>query len=202
MMGPLDISRLDKEWKDEFVRESNAVEDIFEPPGTPYWDNHMYALGIALGIGADKRVEVDLEVILKLHQHLMRDIMPRKVMFEDRWPAGELREVGVHVGGNMCPNPASVPYFLDRVIEEAQKLESGDTFEKTHSDCWNIHYAYECVHPFIDGNGRSGRLLLALLCVRLGVVPLIVYHNARRDYYDDIQDFRNLKAEKFFGREL
>ena len=45
-----------------------------------------------------------------------------------------------------------------------------------------IHTRFEQIHPFIDGNGRTGRLLLNLILVRLGYPPMIVYKNERNTY--------------------
>jgi fido (protein-threonine AMPylation protein) len=45
-----------------------------------------------------------------------------------------------------------------------------------------LHSRFECIHPFLDGNGRTGRLILNLLLVRLGYPPVIIYKRQRTDY--------------------
>jgi hypothetical protein len=54
-----------------------------------------------------------------------------------------------------------------------------------------VHNEFERIHPFLDGNGRAGRLLLNLLLVRLGYPPAIVFKNERSRYLDAMR-----KADK------
>ena len=59
-------------------------------------------------------------------------------------------------------------------------------------DCAIIsHHMFEVIHPFIDGNGRTGRLLLQKVLTDLGEDPAIIFFDDRGEYYDAIQNFRD-----------
>ena len=50
-----------------------------------------------------------------------------------------------------------------------------------------VHARFEQIHPFLDGDGRAGRLVLNLLCVRLGIPPAIIYKGDRARYLDALR---------------
>jgi Fic family protein len=54
-----------------------------------------------------------------------------------------------------------------------------------------IHHFFQVVHPFIDGNGRTGRLLMQKILNDLGEDPVIISFDARSEYYESIQYFRD-----------
>ena len=54
----------------------------------------------------------------------------------------------------------------------------------------DFHYRFECVHPFQDGNGRVGRLLLFKECLRSGIVPFIIEDAKRAFYYRGLREYR------------
>lgn len=54
-----------------------------------------------------------------------------------------------------------------------------------------IHHFFQVVHPFIDGNGRTGRLLMQKILNDLGQDPIIISFENRSEYYDSIQYFRD-----------
>ena len=58
---------------------------------------------------------------------------------------------------------------------------------KTFDDLLDFHYRFERIHPFQDGNGRVGRLLLFKECLRSGVVPFIITDDLKAFYYRGLQ---------------
>ena len=61
--------------------------------------------------------------------------------------------------------------------------------EKTFDDLLDFHYRFERIHPFQDGNGRVGRLLLFKECLRTGIVPFILTEDLKLYYYRGLQNW-------------
>ena len=58
---------------------------------------------------------------------------------------------------------------------------------KRYRSSWpNLHASFERIHPFLDGNGRTGRLVLNLVLVRLGYPPAVIYKRQRNAYLDSL----------------
>jgi len=73
-----------------------------------------------------------------------------------------------------------VPALVDEWIAEANNLvPRAPDFPDRVAD---LHAAFERIHPFLDGNGRTGRLILNLMLVRLGYPPAIIYKRQRSEY--------------------
>jgi len=88
--------------------------------------------------------------------------------------------------GYVPPPPNVIPDLLEDLLEYANQ----DTDLHPLLRIGLIHYQFETIHPFLDGNGRLGRLLISLLLQRGGLLPepylyLSSYFNARRSEYVD-----------------
>ena len=84
-------------------------------------------------------------------------------------------------GGMQPPEWTQVPILISDWIGDAQalrKVEGGEFAESLAG----LHARFERVHPFLDGNGRTGRLVINLLLVRLGYPPAIIYKGERARY--------------------
>ncbi len=76
--------------------------------------------------------------------------------------------------------------------------------EATRRVNW-IHDFFECIHPFADGNGRTGRLIMNGMRIALGVEPIVVWYKERQAYYNRIRAFSSkqfaewmqMRAEQF-----
>lgn len=70
--------------------------------------------------------------------------------------------------------------------------------DKSFDDLLDFHYRFESIHPFQDGNGRIGRLLLFKECLRHGFVPFIITDDMKMFYYRGLQ---NWPAERGYLRD-
>ena len=61
----------------------------------------------------------------------------------------------------------------------------------TFEDLLEFHYRFESIHPFQDGNGRVGRLILFKECLRNGIVPFIIEDDMKLYYYRGLHEWRN-----------
>ncbi|NED94787.1 Fic family protein [Phytoactinopolyspora alkaliphila] len=79
--------------------------------------------------------------------------------------------------------PAQIQEWVDAVCVMGERVEHGENLGvPIAEELAKIHNAFERVHPFIDGNGRAGRLVLNLVLVRLGYPPIIIFKRQRSAY--------------------
>ena len=89
-------------------------------------------------------------------------------------------------GGMRPPAWTDVPALMNAWIADVQVLrnvEQADAPEKVAA----LHARFEQIHPFLDGNGRTGRLILNLLLVRLGLAPIIIHKRDRARYLNALR---------------
>lgn len=150
---------------DSFLRESNAIEGVFGDDAlSDAWDAWSHAMTL-------KRITPD--DVCDIHKLLMRRL--------DFNIAGRIRRVPVFVGSYVCPQPGQLNRMLFQWCEKWDLLKQHDRLAE--SDFKRSHVEFESIHPFQDGNGRTGRILLNWLRVKSGQEVLIIYANERGDYY-------------------
>jgi len=177
-----------KNWKHIFVYESSLIDP--QPgyhcykPGQVMFDNHMKALDFCLSSGW----EINKNTPLDIHRFLTRDIS----FFEDRGMSGRYRDCEVWIGHELCPHFASIPHLMDQWAEVTNKLLNLNYDGKALSAeiAAVCHHMFEVIHPFIDGNGRTGRLLYTKILHQCNEDPRIIFYKDRDLYYKDIQYFR------------
>lgn len=101
----------------------------------------------------------------------------------DREGPGSFREHHIEAfpGGMQPPAWTEVPALTRDWVTDAQAMREAD--ESTIAEALAVlHARFEQIHPFLDGNGRTGRLVLNLLLVRLGIPPAIIYKGERSRY--------------------
>lgn len=136
--------------------------------------NHQSALEYLFG-KMDKKFKITESLILELHKILMNSIRP---------DAGAYRFHGVRIVGANVPtaNYLKIPKLMeDLIILANEKVK--DQIEQVAI----IHSKFEQIHPFSDGNGRVGRLLMAAMLLRYNIAPAVIKKQKKNLYYKALQ---------------
>lgn len=126
-----------------------------------------------------KEQELTLDVILSLHKMLISNIR------DDI--AGRFRKDNeyVRVGSHIAPAPKEIIGRLENMLAEYQ----GNNHESIIKRIAKLHLVFEYTHPFIDGNGRIGRVLNNYLFIREGFVPINIKVIDKKNYYEAFKEF-------------
>lgn len=144
-----------------YIRNSNLIENIdsrFEDRRSAFAWNWLMDQPL-----------ITLPVLLELHNKITAKQLPKG-------ERGEFRKVNVTVGGRLCPAPElskqiTINWLYD-MLEHAKTLDPKE-----------MHIRFEKAHPFVDGNGRTGRMLMWWHEVQLGRKPTFISWENRSDYY-------------------
>ncbi|MBI2171812.1 MAG: Fic family protein [Chloroflexi bacterium] len=150
-----------------------------------------YVRALERGLDLLNRLPISLRLINQVHERLLRGVRD-----EDKRP-GELRTEQVHIGvpgtpieeARYVPPPADVVRDL---LLDWERFANEDTLLPPLIACAMVHYQFEAIHPYLDGNGRVGRLLIILFLCAKGVLPApLLYLSAyferhREEYYDHL----------------
>ena len=98
---------------------------------------------------------------------------------------GEYKRMPNEVGGNETTPPGEVHPEMKKLIEKYRKKA-----KLNFDDLLNFHYEFERIHPFQDGNGRVGRLILFKECLRLGITPFIIDEDLKLFYYRGLHEWK------------
>ena len=128
-----------------------------------------------------KNTDANKEIILFLHKMLITAIRDEI--------AGRFRIIGeyVRVGSHVAAAPEHIELMIDGIISEHNNDHESYFIEKIAK----FHLEFENVHPFNDGNGRIGRVLINWQLIRLGFPPIIIRNKEKSDYYDSFAIYRD-----------
>lgn len=126
-----------------------------------------------------KEKELTLEMILLLHKMLILNIR------DDI--AGRFRNSNeyVRVGSHIAPAPNEVLPRLNKMLAEYNASSHENIIKRIAL----LHLSFEHTHPFVDGNGRIGRVINNYLLIREGFVPINIKFIDRQKYYEAFKEF-------------
>ncbi len=179
---------------EQLLQEGRAVgnkelSEYLEVRGYADAANWVYGLGIQPGEWSGGKL-ITLAEVREIHSLAMTpawNVSPHPQATARERP-GSFREHDIEPfpGGMRPPEWTQVNVLIGDWVGEAQQLRKVGELEITESLA-GLHARFEQIHPFLDGNGRTGRLLLNLLLVRLGYPPAIIYKGHRTRYLNALR---------------
>ena len=192
-----EAKRIRDEFLIDFTYNSNAIE------GNTL-TLHETALVLQEGITIDKKplrehleaighkeAFLYIEDLVKgksiLSEKIIKDIHSI-VLMDKPQDKGRYRRIPVTISGAIHepPQPYLVPVLMGQLMQEYEKnIENKHLIERIAM----FHLQFEFIHPFIDGNGRTGRLIINLELMKEGYPPINIKFKDRRKYYDCFTDY-------------
>jgi Fic family protein len=121
-----------------------------------------------------------------LSENIIKDI--HSLILADRpQDKGKYRRIPVTITGAIHepPQPYIIPKLIEDVIGIMKKLGTSNIIERVSI----FHLEFEAIHPFIDGNSRTGRLILNFELMKKGYPPINIKFKDRKEYYDCFTDY-------------
>lgn len=159
------------------TNESVNIDDIIETT------NHFKAIDYIIRIAEEKLTE---SVIKELHRIIKSGTSYEKKSW---FRVGDYKSLPNEVGGMETTAPEEVK------TEMSALLKSYNTKKNISlEDIIDFHHRFESIHPFQDGNGRVGRLIMFKECLRYGIVPFIITDELKMFYYRGLSEWNHIKG--------
>lgn len=174
-------SRLSRE-QTRFIFETNTigiekqavnVDDVVETA------NHFRCIDLVID---DANRALSQTMIKRLHEILKSGTSDSR---QDWFAVGEYKKLPNEVGGQETVAPEDVENRM-RALLNAYNAKT----RKTLRDLLDFHVQFESIHPFQDGNGRVGRLILFKECLKNDIVPFIITDDLKMFYYRGIREWK------------
>lgn len=158
-------------------KEVLNVDDVIETA------NHFRCIDMIIDYAKATLTE---NFIKKLHLVLKNGTSDSR---KDWFVVGDYKKMSNEVGGMETALPEEVADRMKKLLSEYNNQE-----EKALEDILNFHVKFECIHPFQDGNGRVGRLIMFKECLKYNIVPFIIEDNLKMFYYRGLKEWNNEKG--------
>ena len=158
--GPIPSEFTMTEIELNFLRESNNIENV--------WDDVSLQQAILAWEYLKNKRKITIPVILKTHKILM------KYQPIDEKYKGKFRQCAIYIGGREGKPWEFIPSIMS---QWCIAINTSEEFQQTHVQ-------YEWIHPFIDGNGRTGRIFMNWQRLKLGLPISVIEEQKKWDYYE------------------
>lgn len=168
----LTLPETEKILLDQEISRDLNLREVYEAKNLARLNEYMQGKVASTGISK--------ELIKLLHQMLIGVI--------DDSIAGRFRNSGeyVRVGTHIAPAPKDIERLLENAVTGYQSDHTAHFLENIA----RFHLEFENIHPFNDGNGRIGRIIINWQLARLGFPPLIITNKGKQGYYDTFGVYR------------
>ena len=157
--------------------ESIRVDDIIETT------NHFRCIDLIIDRAEERLTE---SLIKELHLILKSGTSDSR---KDWFTVGDYKRLPNEVGGNETTAPEDVHREMQALLKEYNGKK-----QKSFEDIIDLHQRFESIHPFQDGNGRVGRLVMFKECLANGYVPFIITEELKMFYYRGLREWSNLRG--------
>ncbi len=159
------------------VGDGIPVDDVLETV------HHFRAIDYVIDIAEEELTE---DIIKQLHYILKHDTKDSTLEW---FAVGDYKKRANLVGGRETSKPSDVHKHMMALLEEYNAKDN-----TTVEDIIALHAEFEYIHPFQDGNGRVGRLVVLKECLRHNVIPFIIEESKKNYYYRGLSEWRNEKG--------
>lgn len=153
------------------------VDDVIET------SNHFRCIDLIIDHAASTLSEY---FIKKLHHILKTGTSDSR---KDWFAVGEYKRLPNEVGGMQTSLSEEVADRMKALLSDYNAVP-----KKTLDDILDFHVRFERIHPFQDGNGRVGRLIMFKECLKYNIVPFIIEENLKLFYYRGLKEWYNEKG--------
>lgn len=158
-------------------KEVLNVDDVIETA------NHFRCIDMIIDRA---KLSLTEKIIKELHLILKNGTSDSR---KDWFAVGNYKKLPNEVGGMNTTLPEKVADKMKELLTEYNAKE-----EKTFADILDFHVKFERIHPFQDGNGRVGRLIMFKECLKYNIVPFIIEDNLKMFYYRGLKEWDNEKG--------
>jgi len=157
--------------------ENTRIDDIMETV------NHFRCIDYIIDHATDKMTEAHIK---QLHRILKSNTSDSQKSW---FAVGDYKRLANEVGGRDTTLPKEVHQRMKELLSRYHSIKAA-----TFDDILDFHVCFERIHPFQDGNGRVGRLLMFWQCLQCGIVPFIITEELRLFYYRGIQEWGHING--------